>query len=79
MKASVIDLRYKMREVLKALDHNERVEILYHGKLKGILLPAIKGKNKKVSNHPFFGMNKDTSITVKQEMSRLRQNRYDNI
>ncbi len=32
MKATVLDLRYKMNEVLKALDKRERVTILYHGR-----------------------------------------------
>lgn len=35
MKATVVDLRYKMNDVLKALDRNETVTILYHGKVKG--------------------------------------------
>ena len=32
MKASIVDLRYKMKEVLAALKRNETVHILYHGK-----------------------------------------------
>lgn len=56
MKVSVVDLRYRMNEVVKALDRNEDVSILYRGKLKGVIKPA-KGKLKrKVSEHPFFGM-----------------------
>ena len=35
MKASVVDLRYKMNDILKALDRNEKVAILYHGKNAG--------------------------------------------
>ena len=34
MKASIVDLRYKMNTILKALDRNEAVTILYHGKEK---------------------------------------------
>ena len=37
MKATVVDLRYRMKEVLKALDRNEDVKILYHGKTKGVI------------------------------------------
>jgi len=37
MKANVVDLRYKMNDVLKALDRNEQVTVLYHGKVKGII------------------------------------------
>ena len=77
MKASIVDLRYKMKEVLNALDKNEQVEILYHGKLKGILSPIMREKRKKVRDHPFFGMYKDHSMSVEQGMSKLRKNRYD--
>jgi hypothetical protein len=35
MKATVVDLRYKMNGVLKAFDRNEAVTILYRGKVKG--------------------------------------------
>ena len=42
MKASVVDLRYKMKDVLKALDRNERVTVLYRGKVKGVLIPSRK-------------------------------------
>ena len=35
MKATVVDLRYKMNDVLKVLDRNEKVTILYRGKVKG--------------------------------------------
>jgi hypothetical protein len=32
MKASILDLRRKMREILRALDRSEPVTILYRGK-----------------------------------------------
>lgn len=35
MQASILDLRYRMKEILQALERNETVEILYHGKRKG--------------------------------------------
>lgn len=74
MKASIVDLRYKMKDILRALDKNEQVEILYHGKLKGILSPIIKDNRKRVKEHPFFGMTADTSISVEQNMAKLRNN-----
>lgn len=43
-----MDLRYKMNDVLKALDRNERVTILYHGKIKGVIVPPVKGRVRKV-------------------------------
>jgi hypothetical protein len=42
MEASVLDLRYRMDEVLKALDRREKVIILYHGKVKELKLSAFK-------------------------------------
>jgi len=37
MKASVVDLRYRMSEILKALDRNEDVSILCRGKLEELM------------------------------------------
>ncbi len=76
MEASIVDLRYKMKEILQALDRNETVKIYYHGKLKGTIQPAkIKNeqKNKKrVQNHPFFGMLTDEPGNVEELMNQLR-------
>ena len=79
MKASVIDLRYKMADVLKAIDRKEKVTILYHGKVKGIIMPAGSKKYKKVKTHPFFGMCKNNKKSVSKEMQDLRGFRYNNI
>jgi antitoxin (DNA-binding transcriptional repressor) of toxin-antitoxin stability system len=54
MKATVIDLRYKMSEILKALDRRERITLLYHGKTKGIIVPVNENKSVKVVDHPFL-------------------------
>ena len=77
MKASIVDLRYKTTEILKALDRNESVTVLYHGKVKGILSPARKKSLSKVKDHPFFAMNKDSEISVLEELETLRKSRYD--
>lgn len=80
MKASVVDLRYKMSEVLKALDRNEKVTVLYHGKIKGVLIPVERKKTEKISSHPFFGMSsQDNQKTVLEELDHLRKTRYDDI
>ncbi len=72
MKASIVDLKYKMSEVLSALDRRERVDILYHGKVKGIILPVEKKSKVKVSKHPFFGMTSGKKKTVEKVMEKLR-------
>ncbi len=79
MKASVVDLRYKMNDVLKALDRNEKITILYHGKEKGVITPIQNREVRKVSKHPFFGMYKTKNKTVGQEMEEIRRSRYNDI
>ena len=74
MKATVVDLRYKMSDVLKALDRNEDVEILYHGKTKGTIVANPQPLAKKVSEHPFFNM-LHAEQSVEEEMELLRGGR----
>jgi antitoxin (DNA-binding transcriptional repressor) of toxin-antitoxin stability system len=77
MEASVVDLRYKMKEVLEALERKETVKILYHGKVKGTIVPASQSRKQKITDHPFFGMKAQSSTTVLEEMSNLRGGRYN--
>lgn len=79
MKASIVDLRYKMKDVLKALSRRERVDILYHGKVKGTIIPPENDTEKKVQDFPFFGMYKTHKKPVSQEMEELRGTRYNDI
>ncbi len=79
MKASIVDLRYKMNEVLKALDRNEQVTILYHGKIKGIIIPTHNERKKKVEEHPFFGLLRHKKKSVSEELNDLRKVRYSDI
>lgn len=79
MEASIVDLRYKMKDVLKALKRNESVKVFYRDTLCGILTPVNPNKKlKKVKEHPFFGMHK-TSDSVENEMNKLRGVRYKDI
>ena len=60
MKASIVDLRYRMKDVLKALDRGEPVTVLYRGKEKARLVPIASEKPKmRVEDHPACGMWKD--------------------
>ncbi len=80
MKATIVDLRYKMKEILKALEKNEPVEVLYHGKVKGIIMPAKRKVSTRVKDHPFFGIRaKDIQKPVLEELEDLRKARYDAI
>lgn len=80
MEASIVDLRYKMKDVLQSLDRNETVKIYYHGKLKGVIHPAqakAEQKNKKrVQDHAFFGILTNRSENVDEIMNQLRGDRY---
>ena len=61
MKASILDLRRRMREVLGALEKNETVTILHRGKEKGVIYPTAlqKTPNTSAAEHSSFGMWKD--------------------
>jgi len=74
MQATVVDLRYRMNEVLKALDRHEDVDILYRGKRKGVLVANVTRRNSRVAQHPFFNMRRAQG-TVAAEMSKLRGGR----
>lgn len=75
MQATIVDLRYRMNDVLKALDRNEDVDILYRGKTKGVLMARAKCSGTKVSEHPFFNM-RSSRGSVEAEMESLRGGRY---
>ena len=80
MKATVVDLRYKMNDVLKALERNEKVTVLYRGKIKGVLIPSGGKKKMKITDHPFFGMSAQTiKKEVLEAIDDLRGPRYNDI
>lgn len=76
MDASVVDLRYKTREILKALDRRESVNILYHGKLKATIVPALAAGSASLDTHPFFGSAGKGAPKVSEIMQGLRGGRY---
>lgn len=79
MKAAVLDLRPRMKEVLKALDKREKVTISYHGKIKGTIVPADVDKAIKVEDHPFFNMPEEKTKSVVHQTGELRGSRFDDI
>lgn len=58
MKATVLDLRRSMPEILRALERNEPVTLIHRGKPKGVIYPAAESRNKTllITEHPAFGM-----------------------
>ncbi len=81
MKASVLDLRRRMPEVLRALDRNERVTILYRGRERAVLVPSGNrtetGTRMSAGQHPAFGMWADHPdyTDVAAQVRTLRQGR----
>ncbi|MFB3881702.1 MAG: type II toxin-antitoxin system Phd/YefM family antitoxin [Armatimonadota bacterium] len=61
MKVTVVELRTRTAEVIKALERNERVTILYRGKPKGVIHPAQEERRQRpsIADLPAFGMWKD--------------------
>jgi antitoxin (DNA-binding transcriptional repressor) of toxin-antitoxin stability system len=76
MNATVVELRYKTREILNALDRRESVNILFHGKLKATIVPTAVRGQAPLDQHPFFGSTKKGARKVAQVMNELRGGRY---
>ncbi len=80
MKASFLDLRQNMGQILEALDLNETVTLTYRGKEKAKIIPTkasrVHGDFKK---HEAFGMwakRKDSS-DVDASVRKLRKGRLN--
>ena len=79
MEATILDLRYHMKNILNALDRNEQVTILYHGKIKGVIYPFPKKSECRVQDHPLFSSDKKTKLSVEEQMEKLRGDRYGDL
>jgi hypothetical protein len=76
MEASVVNMRHRMKEIMKALERNEEVKVLYHGKLKGIIKPIQDNTGESVTKHQFFGMLRGEPESVEETLQGLRGMRY---
>jgi hypothetical protein len=79
MEATILDLRYKMRNVLSALNRREKVRIKYHGKIKGEIVPWHSGEKRKSSQHPLFGMLKHEKEDPAAIVASMRRARYHDL
>lgn len=81
MQATILDLRRRMPEVLRALDRHERVTIFYRGKARAVLVPAsekpTKKGRKRAASHAAFGMWADRADLgdVAGHVRRIRKGR----
>lgn len=81
MKASFVDLRKKSRDILRALERNERVTLFYRGRAKAVIRPiAAEGKQPgaKAKEHPAFGLwaDRDDLKDVAAHVRNLRKGRF---
>jgi antitoxin (DNA-binding transcriptional repressor) of toxin-antitoxin stability system len=77
MNARVVDLRYKSKQILQAVDRNETVYIYYRGKLKAQVVPPQAPKQwPSVMDDPYFGCRKGDKEPVEAVVRRLRKPRY---
>ena len=82
MKASIVDLRYRMKDVLRAIDRGETVTVLYRGKEKAKLVPMDTDVAKpRVEDLPFYGMWKDRKDMADPVayVRKIRQSRIANL
>jgi antitoxin (DNA-binding transcriptional repressor) of toxin-antitoxin stability system len=77
MKASILDLRYKMHDILQALSNGERVTITERGKERGTIIPSSEVEKPLVTKSSFFGMRKNDTENVAEVMNKIRRSRYD--
>ncbi|MDD2715214.1 MAG: type II toxin-antitoxin system Phd/YefM family antitoxin [Candidatus Wallbacteria bacterium] len=81
MRATILDLRRKMKDIFGALDRNEPVTILYHGKERAIMLPskADRKNGMKFADHPAFGLWKEheDKKDVAKHVRNLRTGRFN--
>ena len=62
MNATIVDLRYNMKNVLRAIDRGETVTVLYRGKERAKLTPIAPAPSSgapKTKDQPLFGLWKD--------------------
>ena len=80
MRASILDFRKRMKEILRALDQNEPVTILYRGKPKGVIYPFRVREDTcpTAKEHPAFGIwnDRDDLDDVSGFVDRVRKGRF---
>ena len=78
MQASIVDLRYRMVDVKKALENSEIVTLTDHGRIIADIFPRNSIQTNQTKEHPFFGMlNAQENMSVDTVMEKLRGGRYN--
>lgn len=78
MQASVVDLRYKTKDILACLRRKQKIRLTCRGKLEGVIVPAGQstGTLLPVKSHPAVGMWKDQKTPVAEVIAELRKPRH---
>jgi prevent-host-death family protein len=79
MKATVFDLRYRTKDVLKAVERGETVTVLHRGKEKARILPAPSKKQRhELRTDKAFGLwkNRKDMRNVAAFVRNMRKDRF---
>lgn len=81
MKASILDLRRHMKQILAALDKNERITLTYRGREKATIVPSGAENSTDLRSHPAFGLWADRSegSDAGKMVRQIREGRVDAI
>lgn len=79
MKASILDLRRHMSDILRALDRNENVTLTYRGHEKATIVPKKVVGRVRMTNHPAFGLweKRSDMDDVNAVVRNIRKGRID--
>jgi len=79
MKATTLDLRYRTKDVLKAVERGETITVLYRGQAKAQIVPLSTSKVTELRVGEAFGLWKDrkdmgdaTAYVMKLRKTRFR-------
>jgi len=78
MKATTLDLRYRTKDVLKAVERGETVVVSYRGKAKAQIVPLSSSKAASLRTGEAFGIWKDRKdmSDVSAYVTNLRKPRF---
>ena len=78
MKASVLDLRRKMKSIISAIDRKEKVILTHRGTEKGVIYPVNLEPEGEYNlfEDPAFGMWAKHKKSVRRTVKELRKQRH---
>jgi hypothetical protein len=82
MKASFVDLRKKSKQIIRAINRNEKVTLFYRGRAKAVMQPIGQEGDQpdvKAQDHAAFGIwaDREDLKDVAGHVRKLRKGRFD--